>query len=745
MHMQTAKIASTLKTTRTLKELLAEHDRRWEETGRYQGLDRLRLKEEDPAKFELFHAKVVGSCINARESARYIAASVGTRELGEILFMILTPEGDPIACSHGLIGHVGSAPLQVYWMIEHGYEENPGFKVGDIYESNDSISGAPHPADVYTFMPFFWDGELIAWTAAINHISDVGGATGGSLPTWSHSVFTDGFTFPPQKVGENGQYYKSWEWMWRRNTRMGTQNVLDCKMRLAGLHFMEKEIDARLKDVGPDYFREVMREIIEEGRIDFTLKVKSRLVPGRMQVRNFRPQMYKGWTPGFPQSNRNWLLHIPQEATYEKDGTITLDADGASRWGHHHGNSTYGSTVVSWSAISAMFFAYTVGANHGQIKAIDFKLPPGSVMNALVGPDGWEFASTTVSFCSSSHYTGAAATTFQRGFFSRGMLEEIYPVLVGYSAAQGNGVLKGGASWAYTNLEFMGVQSSGGRPYADGLTAIMAPWNPESDCGNAEEWEYGAPPKFYLGRKILTDYVGHGKYRSGMGLQSAWVIIDPKGLMLQNGQGIMTSMYPGSSSGFCGGYPGPGPFYAFFHDTNMRELMKTGGSYPRSSEEALQWIKEGKLKAEKVDIFKHDPMDQECCDGDIVTTTMAPGQGWGDPLERDLKAVEEDLRLGFISPAVARGVYGAVIEPVEGGKDWKADQLATEKLHVEMKEKRMQRSQPVKEWWLSQRQEVKKKAYIEEVNEMYRECLSFSSKFHEQFTVFWQFEKDFTW
>ena len=41
----------------------------------------------------------------------------------------------------------------------------------------------------------------------------------------------------------------------------------------------------------------------------------------------------------------------------------------------------------------------------------------------------------------------------------------------------------------------------------------------------------------------------------------------------------------------------------------------------------------------------------------------AGGGGWGDPLEREIRLVERDVRGGFVSLESARTEYGIVIDP----------------------------------------------------------------------------------
>jgi acetone carboxylase alpha subunit len=145
---------------KTLKEMLEEKDRLLEETGCLWGLKELELHQEDPVKMMRFQSRVVGACITSRELAKLVSAAPTVRTVGECCFALLLPEGDAVAASLGLAGHVYCMPLQVRNMIQLGYEENPGIKSGDIFATNDPIYGAPHAADNYTHIPIFYNGEL---------------------------------------------------------------------------------------------------------------------------------------------------------------------------------------------------------------------------------------------------------------------------------------------------------------------------------------------------------------------------------------------------------------------------------------------------------------------------------------------------------------------------------------------------------------------------------------------------------
>ena len=70
---------------------------------------------------------------------------------------------------------------------------------------------------------------------------------------------------------------------------------------------------------------------------------------------------------------------------------------------------------------------------------------------------------------------------------------------------------------------------------------------------------------------------------------------------------------------------------------------------------------------------------------DILKTRHAGGGGYGDPLERDVEQVYQDVRLHAISIETAKEAYGVIIDPKTG----KVDQEATEKERKKLIEQRL--------------------------------------------------------
>ena len=95
----------------TLRQAVDKRDELTESSGHYYGVKELSLKASDPIKYERFYSKIHSSVLGARESARFVAASPGSREMGECLWGITTAEGDTLAVSTGFLSHTAIFPV----------------------------------------------------------------------------------------------------------------------------------------------------------------------------------------------------------------------------------------------------------------------------------------------------------------------------------------------------------------------------------------------------------------------------------------------------------------------------------------------------------------------------------------------------------------------------------------------------------------------------------------------------------
>lgn len=719
-------------------------------TGHYGGLEGLRQHDEDPIRFERFEGKLFRACNAALETVKSVAASPAAREMGELVLALTTPEGHVVTASMGLAAHVGTIPYMIGWMLEHDYEENPRFQDGDIFATNDPRAGCAHPADCYTFVPIFHQGEVVAWAAAITHILDAGHPFVGSIPSYAPNTFFDGFLYPPMKVGQEFIYQQWFDWLWRRRTRTPDFNILDEKARGAGCLLIRQKILEIIEEFGLDYFQEALSEMIELGRRRAQEVYQAVMVPGRYRAVCFSPILYKGYMPMFPESDKNWLLHLPQTLHVLPGGRMRLEHEGLASWDWFHVNAGESIATALYYMGLVAYMAYDIGYNSGIILQLDWDIPEGSIFKV-----DHPFASVAFTWLPAISMLPLFNQNLVRNFFLRGYLEECVDGDFSISLAQGAGILEDGKTWGWSDFEYAGASGRGAHAYMDGVPQNWSAVSPMADCGNMEEWEYVTPPLFYLGRRLLSDYLGHGKYRGSPPAQSTWMVLRPGRHMSVGGLTLGNPFFPPSVAHF-GGYPQPGAYIAVARGTNLLDLIRQGAPLPRDFQEVLAWVREGRLKADKILINPgHGLMDEELKEGDILAATGSGGAGWGDPLERDPQRVLRDLEEGWVSEPVAREVYGVAFhgqgsqgageqegrgageQGSQGEKGAQLDLEGTTRQREQLQQDRLRRARPFQEWWQDERDRLRDGELIPEIQALYRDAFR-SPAFRQEFLGFWQ-------
>lgn len=718
---------------KTLVEIVNEREDLFQQTGHAYGLEKLQLVEDDPAKFMRFQMRLVAACINAREKAKLISSNPMSVIQGELLFTLANAEGDCVSASYGLAGHIQSFPYIVKNIADLGFETDPEINPGDIFSTNDALYGPPHNADCYTWLPVFYDGELVSWTVGLNHIVDVGGIQPGGLGTISTSVFTDGFTYPPTKTGANFKQHKWWELHWKRRTRTELFNILDDKMRAAGIVCLHDIVLEIIDEFGIDYYRQALKEIIERERRVLIDRIKTQAVPGIYHYLQFSSVNYRG-TLGrlWPASNKNWLLHKTAELHIRTDGTLYTDLEGLTSEGEFHCNA-YPPAVRMLNSLGMWpMFAYTETINSSLLYMSDWNIPPGCMFNPQ---NPW--AGTVMGLGEIGGYIFLFNNCMSYAYFARGFLEETYPLDgsgIGYGVA---GVLADGFQWAGGDMALITCLSSAAGPHQDGSSASCCVPNPASDLGECELTEFLMPTQVNIGRKLVPDFCGHGKFRGGLAVGMAQMVNQP-------GQALVIATFAGTGGmGACamgrsGGYPKANEVVVYIHDTNLRELLDNGEPYPRDFAEIMKWINEGKLKAGSIETYKHSTPSVPMQDGDLFAAAAGDRGGWGDVLERRYDLIEEDIKYNWVTAEVAKTVYGAVTN-----EDGKIDASASDALREQIRKRRKERSIDAKEWWKQERQVVLDKRWHEDVYNMFADNCRWD-KSRKEFYGMWQLDEDYS-
>jgi acetone carboxylase alpha subunit len=718
----------------SLLSLVEERDRLAEETGCYYGVTRLELKERDPILYERFYSRLHAIMIAAYEVSRYVTASPGSREMGEVLWCLLTPEGDSLAISPGFFSHgPASGRICVRWMAEHRYDENPGIRDGDVFVTDDGdAAGSPHPGDTYTYVPIVVGDTLVAWAMGINHIVETGAALAGSWPTYNADTFADGFVVPPIKTGENLVQATWWEQMWLRRTRTGVLNNLDDKMRLSGCAMVHDEIHKLIEEFGIDYYMRAIREVIEETHRAVRDNVKTTSIPGRYDTAGFRVCKYKGLMPLYEHADKDQLITIRQRLLIDGEGTVVAHMDGTSRWDYHAFNGYPGGADVAFYMAMINCFGYNTKPTSGVALACYSKYPVGCVYNP-----GTIHASFANIWAHSNVLNTLGFTSILRSFYSRGFVEEALMVEADWEGIQGEGTLPDGSHYGMVDFTGVGGHAQGAYSFRDGLPLGFAQWTQLPNIGNAEEWEYLLPGSIYIGRGLIPGFCGHGRHRGGVGQgMLMWVL--NQGRLTMSRAGSATAYTTFTCQGMSGAFPAPNSVQVSARGTNTLDLVKEGIALPRNGLELVQMAQDGVLEVDRLETWRYDMPPRQFSEGDILATHSGASGGWGDPLERDPQLALTDVREGWVDPEFTKGLYGVVAR--REGDAWELDEPATAARREEIREERLEQSVPMSEFWREERKLHINDGLIEPIAYMYARLVCEDFDIERELRDFWRLD-----
>jgi len=720
----------------TLKEQLLESDRLLKDTGHYAGIKELKNRAEDPMRYESLHTNLRSIAVEAREMARRISASPGVREVGEMVVALYTPEGDAISLSTGIMVHVHTMSRFIKWMIQNGYEEDPGIRPGDIFANNDAFIGTVHVPDVIDVMPIYYEDELIGWVGAVAHELEVGGITPGGDVYLAQERFTEGLIVSAEKVGENDNLRRDYLIRVERNVRMPIYWILDQKAKVASCLEMREKVTELIDEVGLDYYKRTTREFIEEGRRSQLSQVQDLMVPGRYRGNTFYGHITEGKPGILPLGqDENLLYSIPLELDVNKNGRLHLDFEGTGSWGYHSMNCTPAGMDGGLFVALTQSMNYEGKVNDGAWMATEMNLPEGTWTN----PDS-HLAATATSWSLLLPAFGIFQRLISRGFISRGFKEEAFIGQVNSPMIEMGGQSQYDDEFGMALFE-CAAAGSGALGMKDGIDTGYVGWNPESDMGNIEIWEQGIP-MLYLGRSISANTGGAGRYRGGTAFSSMWLVHNTDRLTIATSE---HSSRVFDNAGMCGGYPAPTahPHYAA-RNTNIKQLIEEEKPLPHSigndpNKTDLEKYVEGDLE------YVEGPyIDQPFESGDLFAHTYNGGGGYGDPIERDPLEIARDVENGYVTLELASETHAVVLNYEEGTNTCNVDMEATEKRRDEVKKLRLNKAIPVKDWIESERERVIEKDFAPEVLSMYKDTLNISQKFAKEFKEFWNLSEDFT-
>jgi N-methylhydantoinase B len=507
-------------------------------------------------------------------------------------------------------------------MIEAIWERYPAevMKPGDVYWMNDPylMHGAiSHSPDMCFVAPAFFEGELIGFALCFGHFWDVGGSRPGSLSPHHTDIFQEGLAVPQVRIVAEGKLNDDLYRTILRNSRFPEMLEGDTRAMMSATRIGQ----ARLVELFARYGGAVVEGALEELLARSERVVRTTLAeigrPGRYSFADYVDDDCVSDTP----------YRVQLEVELDGDEVTVVDCTGSDD--QARGPINY---LMNPDICRMMFSRFllrddkTVHQNEGAYRPIrEVKLRPGSVLQPMrPAPLGLR-AHTLHRFLNAVLGIFAQATG---GTTPAGSPDYVIVIVHTLDPVTGKYVLC---------TDGLGV-GQGARAFADGLDVIYS----RRQKNYPIEFLEAAYPMRIERFGIQPDSAGPGKFRGGLG-----IVRDYR--MLADNVTLATRMANRKTPpwGVCGGQAG-----------------RTGGI----------WINPGTATERFVPGFSDGVKLQR---GDLVRVVSSGGGGHGDPLERDVSHVQDDVADGFVSVAAALADYGVAIDPVSLAVD--ADATAKER------------------------------------------------------------------
>lgn len=529
------------------------------------------------------------------------AYSTNIKERKDCSCAIFNEKGETIAQAEHIPVHLGSM-LGIVSEIKKKYPFE-SIKPGDMFVANDPYNGGgTHLPDISIAAPIFYGGKIVAFVANIAHHSDVGGRVPGSMSGDSTSIFQEGLRLPPVKIISEGKLVQEIMDIILLNCRTAFERTGDLMAQVAANTIGTERFSHIIDKYGEYTVLQGMEELLDYGERKMRAGIKN-IPSGTYKFCDYMDD--DGIDIGKP-------IKIQVEATVNGDN-IHLDFTGSSK-------QVKGAINVVENALKAtVYYAIkatidpTLPPNGGFYRPISIYAPKGTIVNPVPPAS-----------------CGARTDTCQRiADVVFGIMAQIFPekVMAGCNSAVTTVIFSGNDE--RTGRFFVYPESLGGgfgaRYNKDGLDGVHVHITNSSNLPiECMESEYPIMVDRY---EIRNDSGGAGKYRGGLGYRRDYRILQDTSF---GSHGDRQKFPPW---GLYGGKDGSTGRFVINPETEDEIVLKSG-------------------KSSEIELKK----------GDILSAQTPGSGGFGDPFERDVNMVLEDVLNQKVSFKNAKDMYGVLID-----------------------------------------------------------------------------------
>jgi N-methylhydantoinase B len=488
---------------------------------------------------------------------------------------------------------------------------------GDVYIFNDPYDGGTHLSDFKLVRPYFRDGNLFCYLASVGHWHDVGGNVPGNYNPVATESFQEGMLIPPVKLFVKGALRADIVDIVKANSRLPGSLYGDLNGQINALDLGVRRLDALLDDYGPALVEEAFAELTARAARLMRANI-AELPDGTYSCDDFLDN------DGIVDRPLRIALDIRKQGE-----RMTLDFSRTASACAGPVNIAR-STAIASCYVALKHIFQDVPANAGVLEPIDFVIPENAILSAKAPKPVGGYTETILRVIDVIFGALAHAAPERSNACAYGTINALS--LAGHRSD--------GRRWVM--FSFFGG-GHGGHPEGDGLNHGNAPIS-TATIPPLEILE-AAYPVMFTQWALRPDSGGPGRHRGGLGAIYEIELLEQEADVFLFGE---RGRFP--PQGVCGGGPAALNRFIYQQDDGPHEP-------PMASK-----IVGVKLKR-----------------GQRVRIESPGGGGYGPARERDVAAVAEDVRLGYVTPEAAASAYGVVI-----GAAGEVDRRATEQLSNKM-------------------------------------------------------------
>ncbi len=511
-------------------------------------------------------------------------------------------------------GQFGS-PVQGFLSLYDGsVEDGDVFLTSDPYACDGAVS---HVNDWLVCMPVFYRGRVVNWSAMFGHQTDIGGKTPASMPVDSTDYYQEGIIIPPVKIISRGELQEDLLKLILHNCRIPEWNGADFNAIVAACRTGRNRCIEMCERFGVDVFTSALDSLLQRNHASMKQLIRDTVPEEKVHFEDYICDDALGMGP----------YRIACDMWREGDRMI-FDFSGTDPQSIGCVNFLLSEQMFKMFCAQFMInmFDPDVLLNDGFFPLMEVRIPEGSLLKPI----------KPAALNGRTHAMGRIFDIIS-GLFGKSNPD--YLCAAGFSSSPHfmfSGYDGGNKWFLLMQIGFGGVP---GKPFGDGLDGHSL-WPKFKNIPN-EFLEAYFPIRVDRFESI-ADSGGAGLHRGGNGVRLEYCCLVAGTVSIHDDRWFTHPW------GVKGGRPGA---------RSSKVLVRADGSR--------------EVLAAKKDGIAVQPGDR------IIFDTWGGG-GWGDPLQRDLAAVQYDLESGLLTETGARE-YGVVVD-----QQLQIDKPATEKLRASM-------------------------------------------------------------